>query len=68
MVKGSRQRLIAAANRLILNKTITARAERKHCCFCNVPIRALDQYKTSGQNEAHEVCVKAVLNELRPIR
>jgi hypothetical protein len=64
MNQASRKRLIAMANRLILNSSSSARFDRKNCCFCNQPIRTTDEYKKSGGNEAHAICVKAILREI----
>lgn len=61
----SRKQLVMVANRLILNKSANARLDRANCCFCNQPIRALDEYKKSGGQEAHVLCVKAILSEIR---
>lgn len=65
MNQASRKRLLRAANRLILNKSSRARFDRENCCFCDQRIRAFDDYKKSGSNEAHVSCVRAILSEIR---
>jgi tRNA U54 and U55 pseudouridine synthase Pus10 len=65
MNKATRKRLITAANRLSLNKSSKARSDRENCCFCSQPIRVFDEYKRSGVREAHAVCVRAILTEIK---
>ena len=65
MSNASRKRLILTANRLSMNETTKARVARGNCCFCVQPIHALDEYKKSGRTEAHALCVKAILTEIR---
>lgn len=65
MSKAIRKRLIAIANRLSLNKSSKARVDRENCCFCKQPIQVSDEYKKSGCNEAHAICVRAILSEIK---
>ena len=65
MSNASRKRLILTANRLSMNETTKARVARGNCCLCVQPIHALDEYKKSGRTEAHALCVKAILTEIR---
>jgi hypothetical protein len=65
MNQASRKRLVIVANRLILNNSANAGLDRTNCCFCDQPIRALDEYKKSGGQEAHVLCVKPILSEIK---
>jgi hypothetical protein len=65
MSKAIRKRLITIANRLSLNKSSKARVDRENCRFCKQPIRVFDEYKKCGCNEAHAICVSAILSEIK---
>jgi hypothetical protein len=65
MNQASRRRLVTVANRLILNKSTKARFDRGNCCFCHQTIRFFDEYKKSGNHEAHALCVRAILSEIK---
>ena len=66
MSKAYRKRLILTANRLSMNERTKARVARGNGCFLRSTYPCARRiYKKSGRTEAHALCVKAILTEIR---